>query len=54
LKAPVGVAFSCLTHVGVPVTLSSSGQRYAGVTGTCGRTMRTATSSSARVITGRA
>jgi hypothetical protein len=40
--------------VGVPVTFSSSGQRYAGVTGTCGRTMRTAASSSARVITGRA
>ena len=35
LNAPVGVWFSCLTQVSVRVTCSSSGQRYAGVGGTC-------------------
>ena len=47
LKAPVGVVFSCLTHTSVPRSAASSGQAYVGVTGTCGRTISTARSTSA-------
>lgn len=51
LEGPVGLTFSCLTQVGTPVTSSSSGHRYAGVTGTCARTIRVASSRSSRVST---
>src|SRR5688572_10394012 len=49
LKAPIGVWFSCLTTIPMPVRAASSGQAYCGVGGMTACTTGKAASSSARV-----